>query len=179
MNSPLIIAAAALAAALVLSGCSEPAAVTAPPAAPTSAAPAFPPALFAAPPAADAKPLAAARASAKAGDTVSFVGYVGGRAEPFTESRAVFLVADLEKAPPRADGCKSPLDACCTPPPEDIAANSATVQVVDAQGAPLKLSLDGQGGMKKGALVTVTGKVREASANVFVVDATGISVKAQ
>lgn len=126
-------------------------------------------------PIADAKPLSEVRAAAKAGETTSLLAYIGGRAEPFTEGRAVFVVADVEKAPACTDGCSTPWDACCVPA-EDITANSASIQVVDDKGQPLKVGLEGHGNLKPGSVIEVTGKVREASA-VFVVDATSIHVR--
>ena len=161
------------AATLTLTSCAdkESAAPEAPKAAPQAA---LPDSLFAPAAAADAKPLSEVRATAKAGDTVSFVGYIGGREEPFVEGRAMVLVADASKAPACTDHCKTPWDACCAPP-EDIAANSATVQVVDAAGAPLKVGLMGQGNLDNGTTVTVTGKVREVGPALFVVDAQTIA----
>jgi hypothetical protein len=123
----------------------------------------------------DVIPVAEARRTAKTGDTVSLAGYIGGRAEPFTEGRAVFLLADSEAAPACTDACAVPWDACCTPR-ETITANSATVQVVDAGGMPLKVGLEGRDGLKPGATVTVVGKVREAGDAVMIVDATGLWV---
>ena len=165
---------AALIATLALSGCREQAAP--PPAQLSAAAPILSAGLFTSTQSSDAKPIAEARAHAKPGDTIAIEGYIGGRAKPFTEGRAVFLLADVEKAPPCDDGCETPWDACCEPS-ETIIANSATVQVVDAQGAPLKLSLDGTNGLKSGAVVTVTGKVRETGERILIVDATEITIK--
>ncbi len=165
---------AVLFAALALSGCREQAAP--PPPQPSAAAPTLPAGLFTSAPSSDTKPIAEVRANAKPGDTIAIEGYIGGRAKPFTEGRAVFLLADVEKAPPCDDGCETPWDACCEPS-ETILANSATVQVVDAQGAPLKVSLEGTNGLKSGAVVTVTGKVREAGERILLVDASGISIK--
>ena len=119
--------------------------------------------------------LSEARASAQTGDDITFTGYIGGRAEPFTKSRAIFLVADSEKAPPCTDGCPAPWDACCTPN-EVITENSATVQVLDAEGQTLRMGLNGQNGLAPGSQVTVVGKVRQANDAVLIVDASGIKV---
>lgn len=162
--------ATALAALLILAACggekAEPPAAAAPQAA-------LPAGLFGAAPA-DAKALSEVRAAAKKGDAIAFTGYIGGREKPFTDGRAIFLVADSVKAPACGDECKTPWDACCTPG-EEIAANSATVQVADASGAAMKLSLDGQGGLAPGAKVAVSGKVREAGSGVLIVDAERIA----
>jgi hypothetical protein len=160
--------------AVMIAGCgSEQPAGSKPPAA---TAPALPAGLILDTPPADAQPLAAVRPGAKAGDTITFTGYIGGRAKPFTEGRAVFVVADLVAAPPCTDGCPVPWDACCTDP-DAIKANSATVQIVDAAGQPLRLTLSGVAGLTAGAEVTVTGTVREAGEGYLLVDAGGIAVK--
>jgi hypothetical protein len=122
----------------------------------------------------EAPPLREVRRSASVGDTVTFTGYIGGRAQPFVSERAVMLVADIEAAPPCTDGCPVPWDACCTPS-DVIIANSATVQVVDAAGALLRVGLEGQGPLQCGAEVTVVGKVRETGEKLFVVDATKVA----
>ena len=123
-----------------------------------------------------ALPLSAARAAAGAGEPVAFTGYIGGRTEPFTEGRAIFLVADVEKAPPCADGCPRPWDACCVPG-DVVIANSATVQIVDADGQTLRLGVKGRQGLVPGAMITVVGTVRQVSDAVFIVDATGVAVQ--
>jgi hypothetical protein len=120
-------------------------------------------------------PLHEARANATTGEEVAFTGYIGGRAEPFTEGRALFLVTDSEKAPACTDACEVPWDACCVPR-ETIAANSAAVQVVDEAGGTLRLGLKGKEGLVPGAGVTVVGEVREASEDVFIVDASALKV---
>jgi hypothetical protein len=174
-----------LAAALVLSGCSEDASETASTGATTESAepgmapePALPEGFFLAQAPGNALPLSQARAKARTGDEIAFSGYIGGRAEPFTEGRAIFLVADSKEAPACTDGCPAPWDACCVPG-EKVAANSATVQVVDAEGKTLRMNLNGQQGLAPGAEVVVVGKVREANDAVLIVDATGLSVRNQ
>lgn len=120
--------------------------------------------------------LAEARTKGATGDSVVFTGYIGGRVEPFTEGRALFLVADLEEAPPCADGCPTFWDACCTVN-EDIIANNASTQVVDENGEILRLDLNGMNGLEPGKEITVTGKIREKNESVFIVDATGVFVE--
>jgi hypothetical protein len=131
--------------------------------------------LFAASAPPDAKPVADAIGALKDGDQVVLAGYVGGRAEPFVEGRAAFLLADEKKAPACSDGCSTPWDACCTDG-SVIAANSLNVMVVDAQGAPLKVSLNGQSGLKPGASAVVAGTVR-GSDKSLVLHASAIHVK--
>ncbi len=125
----------------------------------------------------DAIPLHEARANAKPGDTIAFTGYIGGRAEPFTEGRALFVMTDMEKAPACGDECSIPWDACCVPKNE-IGANSASVQVVDPDGQILRVNLKGENGLVPGAKVTVSGKVRESNDAVFIVDASNVAVLA-
>jgi len=133
--------------------------------------------LFQAAAPAEAKALSEVRPSAKVGDIVSFRGYVGGRVEPFVEGRSMFLVADAVQAAACVDdmSCSTPWDSCCTAS-DVIAANSATIQVVDVEGQVLKTGLNGKGGLAPGATVTVTGKVREAGDGAFIVDASGIAL---
>ncbi len=49
-------------------------------------------------------------------------------------------------------------------------ANAATIQLVDAQGRPMKKSLKGHEGIKPGSKVVVSGKVQQADEQVFVVN---------
>ena len=123
----------------------------------------------------NAVPLSQARVNAKTGESIAFTGYIGGRKEPFTVDRAIFLVADAEKSPTCDDGCQTPWDACCTPS-EVIAANSAAVQVLDTNGQTMRLSLKGLNGLVPGVQIAVFGKVREANDNVFIVDASGVAI---
>lgn len=170
----------ALSAMITLAGCGQETAQKeqAPPqaaAAASSSEAKLPEGLFLKEAPAGAKKLHEVRVAAKAGDPVTFTGYVGGRAHPFTDQRAIFLVADAEQAPPCTDGCQTPWDACCTAP-EVIAASSATVQVADASGQILKAGLAGKAGLAPGAVVTISGKVREANSSMLLVDASGIWV---
>jgi hypothetical protein len=172
-----ILTTCALLATLALAGCGSPASETPAKEAPAKNDAALPEGLFLDKAPADAKPVSEARADAKAGDDITVSGYIGGRVEPFTAGRAIFTLADTEKAPACADECKTPWDACCTSG-DTIAANSATVQVVDADGKLIATDLNGIHGLKPGAPVTVTGKVREANENILIVDATGLAVDA-
>ena len=74
------------------------------------------------------------------------------------------------------DHCATPWDYCCEPP-ESITAGTATVQFVGADGKPLAVELQGQGGLAPLATITVTGVVAEKDdAGLFIVNATGIHV---
>lgn len=139
----------------------------------------LPATLFAAAAPADAKAIADTRAAAKAGDTVVVHGYIGGRAKPFAEGKALFTIADSEKAPQCSgadDHCPTPWDACCADKAV-IAANSATVQVADADGKPLDVAINGVSGVKPGAKVVIAGTVAASSnEKLLVINATAIHV---
>jgi hypothetical protein len=80
-----------------------------------------------------------AKATAQAGDAIVVRARIGGRKEPLSEQSSVFTVMDLEVphcAQIKGDACPTPWDYCCEAP-ESIKANSATVQVVGADGEPL------------------------------------------
>ena len=127
---------------------------------------------------ADAKPVAETKKSAAVGQEVVLFGRIGGGKVPFVEGRAMFMLADrsipscVEKHGP---GCATPWDYCCEPK-ETVLAGTATVQLVGADGRPLKVGLEGVRGLKPLAEVVVTGKVSSAGENV-VIDATGIYIK--
>jgi hypothetical protein len=142
----------------------------------TNQEPTLPADFFLAEAPADAPSVSDIREDAKPGTEVVMTGYIGGRMEPFTEGRALFLMADSVMAPAcLPENCDTPWDACCIPN-DVIAANSASVQVVDEKGKILPLDLNGQNGLKPGSVVTVSGKIREANDAILIVDATGIAV---
>jgi hypothetical protein len=148
--------------------------------APKPAAVSVPDSLFAATAPADAKDVKVAKPTLKKGDKVTVVGRIGGSVKPFVAERAVFTLADKslkacgEDNPD--DKCKTPWDFCCDPR-DVITANTLTVQVVDAEGKPLKTGLDGVKGLKPLATVTVTGTVATAEGGTVVINASGLHVK--
>lgn len=90
---------------------------------------------------ADIKPTAAE------GDVVVLRARIGGRMDPITPGAGVFVVMDpavpsCDQIP--GDNCPSPWDYCCEPR-ESISANSATVQLVDAEGNPIEADLTAAG----------------------------------
>ena len=127
-----------------------------------------------------AKDVAAVRSGGvKDGDELVVRGVVGGSVQPFVGGRAVVQIIDpsiptCDKMPGE-EGCKTPWDACCNK--SDITARSATVEVVDAGGNPLKGTLQGVGGIKPLSEVIVRGKARTEGGKSLVVDASGIYVK--
>jgi hypothetical protein len=171
-----VLMAVAVGAALMgLVGCDDKPAATKTAAAPGVVLPAS---LFLAGAPADAKDIKDAKPTLKAGDKVVLAGRIGGSREPFVSGRAVFTLVDPRLktcADDPADTCKTPWDYCCEAP-EDLNANMATVQVVGAEGQPLKTGLDGVHGLKPLAKVTVVGTVAKADSKNLLVRAEGIFV---
>jgi hypothetical protein len=128
---------------------------------------------------ADAKPVRAAKESAKKGERVVLTGRIGGRVAPFVAQRSVFLISDpsLKACSERpGDNCPTPWDFCCESR-ESMAASLATIQILGPDGKPLKVTAENAGGMKPLTTITVVGTVREVGAGgAFVIDATGIFV---
>jgi hypothetical protein len=73
------------------------------------------------------------------------------------------------------DGCPTPWDACCEDP-DELLAKSATVQVIDEQGRPIRRGLDGVGGIAPNKPLVIKGTVREAQGPSIVIDADGVYV---
>jgi len=167
-TTPLL--AASLLTVALLAGCSK----SEPGAAADAAA--FPQTLFVSAIDQAPVPIAQAQADAKEGDTVVLHGRIGGRKDPFTAGRAVFMLVDTVLQP-CVDGCATPWDYCCDDQAE-IAANAATIQVVDASGAVIRSAINGVRGIAPGAEVIVAGAVarRDDAANLTV-NATQIWVK--
>ena len=154
---------------------------TPPPAQPTAeSAAALPSSLFLAKAPEGAIELAAAKKSAKPGDEIVVRGRVAGQMEPLAPNRAILTLLDAsvktcDQMP--GDGCKTPWDACCEPR-ESLQASTATIQIVDAGGKPLKTTLRGANGIEPLKEVTVVGKVKDSGgADTLVIDATGLYVK--
>jgi hypothetical protein len=124
---------------------------------------------------ADAKWVEEARASAKKGESIVLRGYIGGSVTPFIDDRAIVTLmgnglrscADMGE-----DHCKTPWDYCCETA-QDIAAHSATIQVVDPTGQILRAGLK-RGGVKELAEVIVVGTVAAADKKVFLINATAL-----
>lgn len=125
---------------------------------------------------ADAKPIVEVKKVAKAGDEVVMRGRIAGRRDPFTAGRASFMMTDLSLATCE-DGCETPWDHCCDDA-KDIAANAATVQIVDEQGNVIKTDAKGVHGLEPNAELVVVGKVKSLDeAGNLVVDAKQVYVK--
>jgi hypothetical protein len=168
-----------IAAALAV-GCDDKSAATAQGTggATANAAPALPANLRLAASPADAKEIAAVKSSVKDGDKIVVSGVVAGRGDPIAENRAILTLLDTsvrtcDKNPD--EGCKTPWDACCEPA-DVLAKNSVTVQVVDADGRPLKTSLAGVEGVKPLAKLVVSGTAKVSADGVVLVNADGLHV---
>jgi len=136
MHTYRLIVAASLSLSLVLAACSENSSTTS--SASSSDVPTW--VLTTAPD--NAETVLALKASAKEGDEVVLRGRIGGRMEPLTAGSSVFTVVDLQLphcGQNPGDSCRTPWDYCCETP-ETIAANSATIQIVDAGGRSLDSS---------------------------------------
>ncbi len=117
----------------------------------------------------------AAKTSAKSGDAITVRGVIGGRKKPFVGGRSIMVIIDtgLQACAP-GEGCPTPWDYCCETK-EDLLANTATVQIVDASGAPFPQSLDGVHGLAALRTVTVSGTVRTTEGGL-VIDAEKIHI---
>ena len=128
----------------------------------------------------NAQPLGEIKRTASIGDEVVFSGRIGGRVNPFVDERAVFIIADTSLkicSELHGDSCPTPWDYCCEPR-DSLMANTASVQIVDGEGKPLKMSLRGDHGLVETATVFVRGKVTaKDEAGTLVVNATGLYVQ--
>lgn len=119
-----------------------------------------------------------AKKTLKAGDDIVVRGRIGGRKEPFVESRAIFQLVDAS-VPICSDKamCDTPWDYCCEPK-DNVTAKSITVQIVGPNGKPLQADVKGQGGLKPAAKIIVRGKVEQKpDEKVMIVRADGIYVE--
>lgn len=121
-----------------------------------------------------------ARKSATPGDTLTLTGRVMGRAQPFVEGRAAFVLGDPELLTPcnekPDDGCPTPWDTCCDTA-EAKREGTATIQISGEDGRVLPHTLRGIHGLTELSTVTVQGKVATGSdGEVLIVNATSIHV---
>jgi hypothetical protein len=122
-----------------------------------------------------------AKESAKEGDEIAVRGRIGGVLEPFTKGRAAMTLADMDNivscADMEEDHCPTPWDYCCESP-EELIANTLTVQVVGDDGRPLKSALDGAHGIEPLSVVVVKGKVGpRPGPGVLILNASAIYVE--
>jgi hypothetical protein len=185
MNSLNTMLAAATIATLAIAGCGKKDTSTTTPATPTTVAKPAPAAI----PAAmllTGKPekaisVAEARKTAKAGDTISVFGEIGGsRVGTFSDNLAVFFLADptiLISCDKECGKCPTPWDYCCMEKEKRPGA-LLTVQVSDGKGDVLRATLKGWNGLKELSNVTITGTVDATStAEATIINATGIFIE--
>lgn len=89
---------------------------------------------------ADAVPVGEAKSSVSEGDEVVIRGRIGGRVQPIAADSSVFTIVDMKLkhcGQLHGDTCPQPWDYCCEPP-ASLTAHSATVQLVNADGAALE-----------------------------------------
>lgn len=125
---------------------------------------------------ADAQGVKSVKDAAAEGDTVTVRGIIGGRKDALSKDSAFFVMVDpaLENAcTSEDDHCPTPWDYCCAMP-EDIQANSATVQLVDADGNPLEFDLSGQGVSPLDEVVVVGTVAARPTPQVLTIRATGL-----
>ena len=172
----------AIACAGVIVGCDQDESSTTPPQPQPTAnsAAALPAGLFLEKAPSGAVELAAAKKTAKPGDEVVVRGRVAGNADPLAPNRAILTLLDsavptCEKSP--MDKCPTPWDACCESR-ETLQASTATIQVVDADGRPIKTTLRGVNGIDPLKELVVVGKVKDAGdPSTLVINATRLYVK--
>ena len=124
-----------------------------------------------------ATPITELKESAEEGDEVIVHVVVGGNETPIAEGLAVATVVDISldnHCLAEDDHCPMPWDYCCTAR-DLITANSATIQLVDEQGAVV--SADFSELFEPQATLTVIGTVGpRPNDQVLVIYATGIHV---
>jgi hypothetical protein len=129
--------------------------------------------LFVEPLPAGAREIADAMTTAKVGDTIVLRGTVARSKDAFVPKRAIFTLVDESTS----KGCcpqegELPETACDIPPE-----GKATIQILDANGRPLRRDLNGTKGLVPGAEVFVTGSVVAANGkDTLVVRATAFHV---
>jgi len=124
----------------------------------------------------DALPVAEAKAEAAEGQRIAVRGRVGGSVRPISEQSPVFLIVDTAVkhcGQLHGDACTTPWDYCCEPQ-ENLTANSATVQVVDAAGQPIAQDLHDAGLAPLDEVVVVGDVGPRPDPAVLTIRATGV-----
>jgi len=134
--------------------------------------PALPPDLFVTTPPPNAVGVGEARRAAREGQPIVVRGRIGGMAKPIANKYAMFLLTDLSLELCK-DGCAAP----CKVPKEQVLAGTATVQVADSGGRPMKVSVEGRNGLRPLAEVVVKGTVGKLDQNVMIINAQNIFVQ--
>lgn len=129
---------------------------------------------------ADATDIHIARMNAEPGAKITLQGRVMGRAKPFVDGRAAFVLGDRTLLTPcnekPDDGCDTPWDVCCDSA-EDKLRGTATVQIVGEDGRIISQSLRGVNGLVELSTLTVQGTVAEGSSeDALIVNASAIYI---
>jgi len=117
-----------------------------------------------------------AKTTVSEGDAVTVRGIIGGRMDALSTDSATFVMVDskLENAcVSEDDHCSTPWDYCCAMP-EDIQANSATVQLVDGAGKPMEFDLSTQGISPLDEVVVVGTVAARPTEQVLTIRASGL-----
>lgn len=126
----------------------------------------------------DAKSVVDLKASAKDGEEITLVGRIGGSVSPFVSGRASFTVVDASLTPCNerpGDTCPTPWDYCCDT--DRLAAGTAVVKVVDADGKTLAKDAERDLGMQALQTVVVKGTARKDEAGNLTVLAPAVFIK--
>jgi len=137
--------------------------------------------LFTSTPIAEARSVAEVKSDETANGDVVITGRVGGRAEPFVDGAAVFILTDsaLKSCDQiHGDKCQQPWDYCCETR-ESLLANTATIRVTDVDGKPLPFNIKDEQGLSPLATVTIAGTISTHEGNQLVVDAKRIYVEGE
>lgn len=127
---------------------------------------------------AGAQSVAAAKKDAKDGDEITLVGRIGGSDAPFVEGRASFTVVDTSLIPCNerpGDTCDKPWDYCCDT--DKLPGSTATVKLVDNDGATLPLDPKNELALKELQTIVVKGKAKRDEAGNLLVLAPAIYVR--
>ncbi|MCH2162228.1 MAG: hypothetical protein MK085_10190 [Phycisphaerales bacterium] len=165
---------------LLATGCSESKDTTASNPTPTEVAVTIPASFFQEIRPTTAPNLIAVKETAQAGEDVVFLARIGGRAKPFADGFAMFVVADPSLVSCELmgdeDHCAVPYDYCCEAP-EKIKAGLATIQFSDEDGMPYRTTAQGAGGLEGSKFVVVKGTVLERNdEGLFTIEASKVWV---
>jgi hypothetical protein len=120
--------------------------------------------------------IGSAKQTVEAGQTVTLRGRIGGRDNPISSESAAFVMVDVSIpscADIEGDNCPKPWDYCCEPR-ESLAANIATVIVLDEDGTHTRVNLN-DAGLSPLDEVMVTGTVdARPNQNVLTIRATSV-----
>ncbi len=120
-----------------------------------------------------------AKQNAQQGEQIVLRGRIGGRVKPMTEGSPAFVMMDASIpscADKEDDHCSIPWDYCCETP-ETIAANIATVIVVDESGNPVSSELTSAGLEPLDEVIVVGTVDARPNQSVLTIRATGIHRK--